>query len=184
MGYSTDFYGRFELDRPLASEHQTYLEAFARTRRMQRDVTITAMLPDPIREAAGLPLGIDGAYYVGNTAGFGQDETPDVLNGNEPPDDQPGYRNQWVPSHDGTAIEWDGGEKFYDYRSWLRYIVEHFLKRWGYVLNGTVEWQGEDRDDAGEIIVRNNVVEAYELQRTRGGRKLPAFSVSQPHRSG
>jgi hypothetical protein len=37
-----------------------------------------------------------------------------------------------LPSHYGSAIEWDGGEKFYDYRSWLCYIIEHFLKRWGY----------------------------------------------------
>jgi hypothetical protein len=34
-----------------------------------------------------------------------------------------------------------------------------FLAPWGYVLNGEVEWQGEDEEDTGKILVVDNSVE-------------------------
>jgi hypothetical protein len=63
-----------------------------------------------------------------------------------------------VPNDDGTAIVWDGGEKFYEYVDWIEYLINNFLQPWGYVLNGEVEWFGEDRDDRGLIVVDNNAV--------------------------
>ena len=57
MGYTTKFEGCFTLDKPLAPEHAAYLKAFNATRRMKRDQFKAAELPDPIRDAAGLPLG-------------------------------------------------------------------------------------------------------------------------------
>jgi len=60
MGYSTDFFfGKFKLDRKLAPEHQAYLEAFAGSRRMKRNVSIAETLPDSVRIAAGLEIGLD-----------------------------------------------------------------------------------------------------------------------------
>lgn len=173
MGYTTDFEGRFNLDRPLAPEHKAYLEAFAGTRRMQRKSAVAAKLPDPIREAAGLDIGTDGGYFVGSSNetlkslgvpfdsvwdGHGQRKDESIREYNSPPTGQPGLWCQWVPNQDGTAIEWDGGEKFYEYVEWLSYLIENFLKPWGYKLNGTVTWEGEDSSDKGKIIVKNNVV--------------------------
>jgi len=63
-----------------------------------------------------------------------------------------------VPNADGTAIEWNEGEKFYEYIPWIKYLIDNLLKPWGYVLNGTVEWEGEDNSDVGKIIVKDNVV--------------------------
>lgn len=65
---------------------------------------------------------------------------------------------QWVPTDDGTGIEWDGGEKFYDYIPWIEYIVATYLVPWGYVLNGSVRWSGEEVTDVGTIVVKDNVV--------------------------
>ena len=157
MGYVTDFYGAFTLDRPLAPEHAEYLRGFADTRRMKRDPQIVARLEDPVREEAGLPIGHDGAYFVGGEGMAGQGRDASILDYNRPPTGQPGLWCQWIPSEDGTAIEWDGGEKFYDYVEWLEYLIEHFLAPWGYVLNGRVDWEGEDR---GAIFVKNNIVKA------------------------
>jgi hypothetical protein len=67
---------------------------------------------------------------------------------------------QWVPTADGTEIQWDGGEKFYCWLEWLQYIVDHHLRPWGYVLSGQVRWSGENLDDAGIIYVKDNRVEA------------------------
>ena len=67
---------------------------------------------------------------------------------------------QWVPTKDGKAIEWDGGEKFYSYVEWLELIVGRYLKPWGLTLSGRVEWQGEEGDDQGVIHVLANRVQA------------------------
>lgn len=158
MGYTTDFTGKFNLDKPLTPQHCAYLEAFAQTRRMQRNAEATATMLDPIREVVGLPIGEQGGYFVGSPRDYGTDHTPDVTNYNNPPAGQPGLWCQWTPTEDGTAIEWDQGEKFYDYVEWLEYLIEHFLKPWGYVLNGAVDWQGEERGDIGRILIVNNAV--------------------------
>lgn len=171
MGYSTDFYGRFSLDKPLKPEHMAYLKSFSETRRMKRNPSIAETLPDPIRLATGLPIGPNGAYFVGGTGFMGQDDDASVINHNEAPKGQPGFPGfwcQWTPNEDGTAIVWDGGEKFYEYINWIKYLIENFLKPWGYVLNGEVEYQGEDRDDFGKIIVSSNQVFVQRGYRTYG----------------
>lgn len=184
MGYTTDFYGEFRLDRPLTPEHKAYLEAFAGTRRMKRDAAKASLLPDPVREAAGLPIGEDGAYFVGSGGYRGQDRDDSIVDYNTPPLQptydkyrpdfqaylaaeqqaiadgvcQPGLWCQWLPNEDGTAIKWDEGEKFYYYVEWLEYLIRHFLAPWGYTLNGEVSWQGEESEDRGVIYVKDNVV--------------------------
>lgn len=159
MGYTTDFSGDFKLDRPLTAEHKAYLAKFAETRRMKRNATVTETRPDPIRLAAGLPVGDEGGYFVGHEEFRGCEwNASDVVDGNAAPSGQPGLWCQWVPNESGDVIEHDGGEKFYNYTEWIKYLIQHFLSVWGYVLNGTVEWQGEDSRDIGRIIVENNVV--------------------------
>lgn len=86
MGYQTYFSGEFAVTPQLTGEHAAYLTAFASTRRIARDEVKVAELPDEIREAVGLPVGVDGAYFVGATAPFGQDIDGDsVLDSNSPP---------------------------------------------------------------------------------------------------
>ena len=86
MGYTTDFEGSFDITPMLSNEHRYYLEAFNHSRRMKRDPTLAEKLDDPIRLAASLPIGIDGAYFVGATdEDFGQALDDSVLDGNEAP---------------------------------------------------------------------------------------------------
>ena len=159
MGYSTDFSGEFKLDRPLTYAHREYLAQFSYTRRVKRDVKKTELLLDGLRIAAGLPVGEDGSYYVGESdSNFGQDLTPDIVDYDSPPSTQPGLWCQWTPNSNGTAIVWDEGEKFYHYVEWIEYLIKYFLAPWQYRINGEVEWQGEERDDIGKIIVRDNAV--------------------------
>jgi hypothetical protein len=74
----------------------------------------------------------------------------------------PGFWCQWVASDDGKRLEHDGGEKFYDYVEWLEYLIEHFIKPWGRKLNGECPWQGEENDDRGRIVVKDNIVTVQE----------------------
>jgi hypothetical protein len=155
MGYTTDFEGEFNLDRPLAPKHKTFLEKFSETRRMKRDVS--KIKNAPTSKAADLELGPEGAYFVDGDGFHGQQYDESVVERNFPPVGQPGLWCQWVPTSDET-IGWDGGEKFYYYKEWLNYIIDHFLEPWNYVLNGECEWFGEDSDDRGKIIVKDNKV--------------------------
>jgi hypothetical protein len=159
MGYTTKFTGKFTLDRPLSEAQAEYLRAFAMTRRMKRADYDASTRPDPKREAVCLSLGgPDAPYFVGGSGFRGQGRDKSIRDYNEPPSGQPGLWCQWIPTEDGAGIEWDGGEKFYNYQEWLEYLVQHFLAPWGFILNGAVRWQGEERDDRGFLYVKNNVV--------------------------
>ena len=144
MGYTTDFSGRFELDKPLAPKMKKFLTLLNETRRMKRNVD----------EA----FGIDGEFFVFGTGSYGQDHDNTIVDFNQQPSTQPSLWCQWVPNEDGTAIEWDGGEKFYAYSEWLFYLINKILAPNGYTLNGTVIWQGEETGDVGKIHVVDNVV--------------------------
>jgi hypothetical protein len=70
----------------------------------------------------------------------------------------------WVPTEDGDAIEWDGGEKFHDYIEWLQYVVDKYLKPWGITLSGKVEYDGEERGDYGYLEVIDGKVTDFPKQ--------------------
>lgn len=166
MGYTTDFSGEFTIVPPLTEPHRLYLTQFAESRRMQRDPS--KLEPDPLREAVGLPPGVEGEFFVGIANKYAQAyEGGSIINGNSPASTQPGLWCQWVPSEDGSTLEWDGGEKFYNYIEWLKYLVDNFLTPWGYSLCGQVFWEGEEPDDFGIIKIEspsNQVLVAYGKQ--------------------
>lgn len=183
MGYTTEFKGYFKIEPPLEKAQVKYLRKLAGTRRMQRDEVEVAKLPDPLREAVGLPVGYQGEYYVGAKGFAGQDNDPSIKDFNQPAGSvpwtgdqswearekihqdnmkegrgQPSLWLQWLVNQNGDRLRWDKGEKFYRYGQWLSYLIERFFKPWGRTLNGVVTYQGEDFDDRGRIVVENNAV--------------------------
>jgi hypothetical protein len=144
MGYTTDFSGRFELNKQLSPKMAQYLTLFNETRRMKRNT-------DEV-------FGVDGEFFVFGGGNFGQDHEANVVDYNKSPSTQPGLWCQWKPTSDLMGIEWDEGEKFYYYTEWLVYLINKILAPNGYVLNGSVEWDGEDRGDYGTITVIDNRV--------------------------
>jgi hypothetical protein len=153
MGYTTNFRGALTLT-PLPTKEQFfYIKSFSYTRKVRRDVK---KLKDEFGGLFGLDgeYGIDGEYYVG-------DEDVAVIDINTPPITQPGLYCQWTLNEedpDHIVLEWDGGEKFYNYIEWLKYLIENFFKRWGIKLNGAIEWRGEMWDDHGKIKVKDNII--------------------------
>lgn len=150
MGYTTEFSGVFKvLPKPIEEDLVDYLVKFAETRRMKRNLDSR--------------YGIDGEFYVYGSGFMGQDKEKNIIDSNYPPSTQPGLWCQWIPSSDGSVIKWDGGEKFYDYVEWLKYIEENFLIPFGRYLDGDVIWQGEDIMDRGRIIADKDFIKvAYE----------------------
>lgn len=144
MGYTTDFEGRFELNKELSPKMAQYLTLFNETRRMKRN--------------ADEVFGIEGEFFVFGGGSLGQGREENIIDYNEPPSTQPALWCQWTPTSDLMGIEWDGGEKFYYYTEWLVYLINKILAPNGYILNGVVTWQGEENGDVGEIFVENNIV--------------------------
>jgi len=148
MGYTTDFEGGFNITPVLSQKDNEFLTKFSETRRMARSV--------------GPEYGIEGEFYVDGDGDkdWGAWSVPktNVINYNRPPSTQPGLWCQWIPTDDGSELVWNGGEKFYNYVEWLQYLIDKILSPRGYTLNGECQWFGENRDDVGVIIVKNNKV--------------------------
>lgn len=152
MGYTTEFSGRIHIEPLLSQDEIKYLLLFANTRRMRCE---------------------QGPYYVARGGFAGQDNGPDVLDYNEPPHGQPSLWCQWVPTEDGSGLEWNEMEKFYFAFEWMQYLVEHFLKPnalarqaapqefaflQGHEMNGLIQAQGEEPEDQWTLFVSQNRV--------------------------
>lgn len=193
MGYTTDFSGQFKTNRPLTETEMNYINKLTDTRRMKRDVN---KLMEKFKGEFGHPTrpdnpyGNDGEFFVGGTGWAGQDSDDTIIDYNTAPGQlsfdemkefnerweennnrtkegrsQPGLWCQWTFS-DETTLEWDGGEKFYNYVEWLKYLINNFFEEWGIKLNGEVSWVGEDSSDKGKILVEDNKVRVFVVEET------------------
>lgn len=131
--------------------------------------------------------GNEGEYFVGGSGEYGQDRDDSIIDFNQSPGNvvkgtdedfgtywsrhqkqiedglcQPGLWCQWTVEQQFEGGEyvlvWDGGEKFYNYVEWLKYLIQHFFEKWGVKLNGEITWEGEDSGDMGKIVVVDNDV--------------------------
>lgn len=145
MGYTTDFNGQFTIDKVVDDETYALINGLAQTRRMKRNIE---------------GYGVEGEFYFNpdDLDGFGQTHDDTIIDYNEPPMTQPSLWLKWHITEDKQHIEWTGEEKFYGYVEWMEYLINKILKPRGYVVNGEVEFQGEDQDDYGFVIVKDNVV--------------------------
>jgi len=146
MGYTTDFSGQFMIDRPVDEETAKLLKGLANSRRMKRNIE---------------GYGVEGEFYVEEVEtenSWNTPKNPNIIDQNRPPRTQPGLWCQWLLQEDNQTIEWDGGEKFYEYVEWIKYLIDRILKPRGYFVSGEVEWFGESREDFGKITINKNVV--------------------------
>lgn len=164
MGYTTDFKGTLTPNKPFTKEITDYINKFSKTRRMKRDWRkIPVFDPNWEKNCWHGKMGVEGEYYVGGKGWSGQDHDESIINYNYPPCTQPGLWCQWIINENGE-VEWDGNEKFYNYVEWLHYLIDNFFAAEGYILNGEIEYLGEDPSDHGLIVVKNNCVKVEELE--------------------
>ncbi len=163
MGYNTDFRYSFDItfkDESKKKEIITLVNGLAGTRRMKRDMSL-ADFPLELEPSA---YGIEGEFYFPPIEGnnwLGQEKDSTVLNSNYPPLTQPGLWLQWIivdNEDDSYTLEWDGSEKFYEYVAWLRYLLDYIFIPGEVVLNGEVEYRGEEWDDHGTITIKDNII--------------------------
>ena len=167
MGYSTDFSNSFKLNRPATAEEILYINTFSGTRRMKRRSSTLmelykgehGLIPfSGTKSTAEQIYGIDGEFFAKDDGNCGQSNDKSIIEYDHPPQTQPGLWCQWILTDDGTELEWDGSEKFYNYIEWLKYMIDNFFSKWDIILNGEVTWYGEESTDTGKIIVTNNIV--------------------------
>lgn len=194
MGYTTDFSGKLSLTPAATPKQVAYINDFSGSRRMGRDVNklmklyggqygrpLVFNLTDEQKahilalEADGFHVtaerkeinpvevyGVQGEFFANDNA----ERDGSVFDYNREPTTQPGLWCKWCLTKDGCYLEWDGGEKFYNYVEWLEYMIKHFFEPWGIKLNGEITWVGEDSSDRGKIKVIDNKVEVYEGRTT------------------
>ena len=174
MGYTTHFYGELSFDPPVSDELAAYINAFADTRHVKRDVdAIRQIYPNWEKLCWKGDLGRDGEYFVGKQIDTKWSDTGSemsvsqwadyrmvangILDNNHAPAGVPGLWCHWIINKEGNLC-WSGAEKFYDYDRWLEYLIERFIKPEGYVLNGRIGYIGERGGDLGYLVVTENQV--------------------------
>lgn len=185
MGYTTEFKGKVVFDQELPKTLIEFLERLCTTRRMARNPEkIKEIYKNWQAMCYNGNLGTDGEFFAVDEKdedykknmkylhdSFGQAHDDSIIDYNNPPRTQPGLWCQWavVPVNkddmeDDTKdtvrayLEWDGGEKFYSYVEWLRYIISNFIEPLDITACGAFLAVGEEYGDASYIIVDNNEV--------------------------
>ncbi|BDH56908.1 hypothetical protein MTP03_18470 [Tsukamurella sp. PLM1] len=75
----------------------------------------------------------------------------------------PGYWCNWVPNKQGTALVWNGSEKFYRSAAWLRYLIKEFLAPAGHRVSGNVTATGQD-GAVSTIVAIGHDVHTHEVR--------------------
>jgi len=173
MGYTTNFTGELSVTPAASQELTNYINTFSSTRRMGRDVDTLHRLYKGKHGFEG-DYGVNGEYFAKEDGNFGQSDCKSIQNYNGSPTSQPGLWCQWVLTEDGEYLEWDGGEKFYSYIEWLKYMIANFFEPKGHKLNGEIQWYGEERQDEGTIYVKDNKVqtEPFKKEKKRKPKKV------------
>lgn len=128
------------------------------------------------------------------------DGSPDVVDANQPPPDQPSLWCHWEPSEDGREIVWNGAEKFAAAEKWMAYLSRVFLSpnallrqelservadrhypyefdrfSFDHSLDGLIEVEGED-DQSYQIEVSAGDVTVIEYDE-----RFPVVDTSRPY---
>ena len=160
MGYHTEWFGCFEIYNKnqkrakLPKKVAALIIGLSKTRRMCRNTTRLAKRLRMSEERCLRLYGVYGERYIEKNyeTTLGQTNSPDIIDYNQPPPNQPGLWCNFTYNTETRVIEWNGGEKTRDGVEWIKYIAD-LIQEHGYDLKGTMNWQGEDEDDNG-ILVR------------------------------
>lgn len=157
MSYTYDLFGKLSISPPLNADQVAYIQEFSGSYR-HKFAPKWQSWPNPLREAVGLPVGIEGEY-ISSAMGTGADFIDNCMEvDTDTPNKQPSFQCCWTTTAKGTALHWNKLGRTFAPTQWLEYMIEHFFKPWGVTLNGKVECHGEDKRDRTLIVVNNNCV--------------------------
>ena len=188
MGYTTDFEGHMELKQIevkntdgkgvnlnlTIEEVMTLVNGLAKTRRMCRDLSKISDENGMLNGVHYSEYGVEGEFYYNKDSECsGQDKDNSILDENKESKSQHGLWSHWTIGfyragmflkEESYILEWDGGEKFYAYTEWLDYLNENIFKPNNIVMDGEIQWRGEDNEDMGKIISKDGVIKVYKAE--------------------
>lgn len=157
MSYTYDLFGKISVTPALTQDQVAYIQEFSTSYR-HKFAPKWQSWPNPLREAVGLPVGIDGEY-ISSAMGAGVDFIDNCMEvDTDTPNNQPSFQCCWTTNNKGNVVQWNKLGRTFAPAPWLEYMIEHFFKPWGVTLNGKVECHGEEKDDRTLIVVNNNHV--------------------------
>jgi hypothetical protein len=153
VGYDTSFHGCITIEPPLNAAEVAFLRDYAATRHCTHQ-------PSQYATSRAACHGSCGSSGVG----------------------VPEFSCNWEATEDGTAIEWNGEEEFYNADEWMEFIIKNFLApgeftvedrlaepklaslQRNHTVNGTIDAEGEEAGDIWRIVVKDNVVSRVEAR--------------------
>ena len=150
MGYTTRFKGHFTLEPALTPDQRDIVRAITKTRHAPSEpgFELKYALPDRGNDVTRLHPDTEfrlakkttrrGTY--GGDTGCYEGAYPSIW-------------CDWTASEDGRRLEWNGGEKFYEYEGWLRHLITNAFEPWGVRVSGWVDFAGDDPKDTGVLVV-------------------------------
>ena len=158
MSYNTRFNGCLKFNKPVVSELKEYINKFSEIRHIKlKTDEIKLCFPNWKQDSFNGNLGEEGMFFI-NSSTWGTAAMEDY---NVPPRNCPSLYCQWI-INDYNELEWDGGEGFYEYVDWLKFLIKYFFNPNGYILNGTIYYSGDDTTDNGRVVVTDNNVVVFE----------------------
>ena len=162
MGYSTEFYGNILITPTPSNDFIEKVNEWLKQRHMIFFSTdILSRYPYADDDTVdGLPVADNGWNWI-NGYMDSSSSTVRVVDPNCPPTPCTSLWSDWTIVYNGSGgalLTWNGDEKSYDMWEWLQLLIDHVFAPYGYVLNGSVDFQGENDYDSGNFTVVDNVI--------------------------
>ena len=150
------FQGAFHLTPALSTAQIAYVQAFLSVQHGFWPLPYVQQQPDVLREATGLRLGVDAAFFVGHSS--------NGLNGRNPfidkhhlipsgPGGQPHCGScPWQLSDDGTQLLPDKKKLAAMPLKWLGWLVTNLLLPWNIDIKGLVSYEDPCTSQEGQIV--------------------------------
>jgi hypothetical protein len=149
MGYNYFYSGGVGLDKPLDEKTKKLIERLCLVNRVKRDVSKIDSDPKD--------YGVEGEFHLNLTNNTNCESTIDEL---DPPSSPPDTSSCWKYDAKGNFMYVDDNYNgsWEDVMQWLNYYITKIFKPRGYILDGKICYDGEERDDGGSIICQHNKV--------------------------
>ena len=154
------FQGAFNLTPALSSAQTSYLQAFLAVQHGFWPLKYVRQQSDPVREAVGLPLGADAAYYTGHHSNGLKGRHPfiDKYNTISPgPGNQPHCGNcPWQLSPDDRQLVPDKKKLAAMPLKWLGWLVKYIFTPWKINVTGVASYDDPCTSQEGKIVAESS----------------------------
>ncbi len=154
------FQGAFNLTPALSAAQAAYLHAFLAVQHGFWPLEYVQERPDLVREAVGLPLGEDAAFYVGHHSSGLRGRHPfiDKHNTTSPgPGEQPHCGNcPWQLSPESSQLVPDKKKLAAMPLKWLGWLVTNLLTPWKINVNGVASYDDPCTSQEGRIVAESS----------------------------